>query len=222
MLIKVCGLKDKYNVEEILSKQSPDLLGMIFYEKSQRFVGTKPLLLDRPISKDIPKVGVFVNSGIEHIIDMQLLFGFEWVQLHGDEDIAFIASLKDKIDIKVIKVFRVSGNINLDEIKPFEPLADYFLFDTQTTHYGGSGKQFDWKVLEEYNLDTPFILSGGIDIQHTEEILTLYRKNSKMAGVDINSKFELEPGLKDPDKVARFINAIRENTINQISYDRNR
>lgn len=222
MLIKVCGLKDKGNVEDILSKQSPDLLGMIFYEKSQRFIGTKPLLIDQSLNQNIPKVGVFVNSSIEHIIDMQLLFGFEWVQLHGDEDIVFIAGLKDKIDLKVIKVFRVTDSINLDEIRPYEPLSDYFLFDTQTTNYGGSGKQFDWKILEGYNLDTPFILSGGIDIEHTEEILSLYRKNEKMAGIDINSKFEIEPGIKDPDKVARFINTIRENTINQISYDRNR
>lgn len=222
MLIKVCGLKDKDNVEELLSKQSPDLLGMIFYEKSQRYIGKKPLSIDQSIIKGIPKVGVFVNTSIGHIIEMQQIFGFEWVQLHGDEDIAFIGRLKEKTDIKVIKVFRVTDCIDLDEIKSYESLVDYFLFDTQTIDYGGSGKQFDWTVLEDYNSATPFILSGGIDIEHTEEILSLYRKNPKMAGIDINSKFETEPGVKDPDKVARFINIIRKNTINQIRYDRNR
>lgn len=210
MLVKVCGLKDKSNIEQLLSKESPDLMGIIFYERSQRYIGMNPL----SIRTDIPKVGVFVNASIQEIIDRQEAFGLEWVQLHGDEDIAFIASLKDKLDVKIIKVFRITDKIDLDEMRPFEHLVDYFLFDTQTTKYGGSGKQFDWKVLEKYDLDTPFILSGGIDLEHAEEILSIYRKSPKMAGVDINSKFEIEPGIKDPDKVARFINTIRENTNN--------
>jgi len=211
MLIKVCGLKDKDNVEDILSNQPPDLLGMIFYEKSERYIGTAPILKE----KNIPKVGVFVNASIKHITEMQKAFGFDWVQLHGDEDIAFISELKAGLSVKIIKVFRVSDEIDFKELIRFEPLVDYFLFDTQTTKYGGSGKQFDWKVLEGYNLTTPFILSGGIDLEHSEEVLSVYRKNPKMVGVDINSKFEIRPGIKDSGKVARFIDIIRENTINQ-------
>jgi len=220
MLIKVCGLKDSKNVEELLSRQTPDLLGMIFYEKSQRFIGSKPLNIT-PVS-DIPKVGVFVNASIQHIIDKHKIYGFTWVQLHGDEEIAFVTYLKEKLDVKIIKVFRVTDRIDEDELRPFEAIVDYFLFDTQTTQYGGSGKQFDWGVLKEYSLATPFILSGGIDLEHTGELLSIYKSNPRMAGVDINSKFETEPGFKDPDKVANFIKILREKSTNQISYDRNR
>lgn len=222
MLIKVCGLKDKNNVEELLSKGSPDLLGMIFYEKSGRYIGTKPLSLNEAVAKNIPTVGVFVNASLQHIIKQQQAFGFTWVQLHGDEDFDFVKALKEAIDIKIIKVFRVTDRIDEDELKPFEAIVDYFLFDTETAQYGGSGKQFDWGVLSGYSLTTPYILSGGIDIEHAAEVVSISKKSPKMAGVDINSKFEIEPGVKDPDKVAEFINTIRENTNNGISYDRNR
>jgi len=218
MLVKVCGLIDEGNVKEILADLSPDFLGMIFYDKSQRYIGTEPFSTE----KEIPKVGVFVNAEIDHIIKKKKLFEFGWVQLHGDEDIAFITDLKEQIDIKVIKVFRVTDRIDLEVLKLFEPLVDYFLFDTQTVQYGGSGIQFNWAILKDYNLETPFILSGGIDLEHAQAVLSIYKENPKMAGVDINSKFETEPGIKDPEKVAKFIKLIRDNTINRISYDRNR
>jgi len=221
MLIKVCGLRDKDNVEELIKKGSPDLLGMIFYENSKRFIGDRPFVIDG-ISNSIPHVGVFVNASLEHILQMRKVFGFDWVQLHGDEDLTYVAALRAKEDLKIIKVFRITDHIEVDAMKPFEPYVDYFLFDTQTTAYGGSGKQFDWQVLDQYDLETPFILSGGIDLEHVSEVLSFYRNTSLMAGVDINSKFETAPGIKDPDKVAKFIKIIRENTHNQTSYDRNR
>lgn len=221
MLIKVCGLRETGNVKELINKGAPDLLGMIFYEKSSRYIGAMPFEIGET-SIEIPKVGVFVNASIEHIMELQQEFGFKWVQLHGDEDIAYVADLKVIANMKIIKVFRVTDKIDLEALKPFEYLVDYFLFDTQTSAYGGSGKQFDWKILLQYNLKTPYILSGGIDLEHVEEILSLYQKSPQMAGVDINSKFETAPGVKNPDKVAKFINTIRENTHNQSSYDRNR
>jgi len=221
MLIKVCGLRETGNVQELLNKGVPDLLGMIFYENSQRYIGDIPFEIGENFNQ-ISKVGVFVNADIEHIIEMQEAFGFNWVQLHGDENIAYVAALKAKVDIKVIKVFRITDSLDLEAIKPFEPFVNYFLFDTRTAAYGGSGKQFDWQVLKLYDLETPYILSGGIDLGQAEEIVSLHNNSPQMAGVDINSKFETAPGIKDPDKVAKFIKLIREKTHNQTSYDRNR
>jgi len=215
MLIKVCGLRETGNVKALLGKASPDLMGMIFYEKSKRFIGEKPFELGEKMHP-ISKVGVFVDATIDHILTMQQVFGLEWVQLHGDEDLEYIASLKSQTDMKIIKVFRVEDKIDLEVVKPFGPFVDYFLFDTQTAAYGGSGNRFDWQALEHYNLETPFILSGGIDLEHVGEITALFKKIPQMAGVDINSKFETAPGIKDPEKVARFINIIRENKIDQL------
>jgi len=222
MLIKVCGLREGENVEQLLRKGVPDMLGMIFYEKSPRFVeagASKPMKSSYPA---ISKVGVFVNASIEKIKEAKEKYPFEIVQLHGDESSQFVAALKEDLAIKVIKVFQVSDKIDLEKMIPFEGLVDFFLFDTQTSAYGGSGKKFDWRALESYSLKTPYLLSGGIDLEHVEEIISFSKSNPKMVGVDINSKFELNPGLKDPEKAGRFINLIREKTINQIDYDRNR
>jgi phosphoribosylanthranilate isomerase len=215
MLIKVCGLKETANVKELLKKGTPDLLGMIFYEKSKRYIGDESFEIGET-SSHISKVGVFVNASIEQIIQMQQAFGLEWVQLHGDEDLEYISVLRTQTNMKIIKVFRVEDKIDLEAVKPFGPFVDYFLFDTQTAAYGGSGNRFDWQALEQYNLETPFIVSGGIDLEHVSEITALFKKIPQMAGVDINSKFETAPGIKDPEKVARFINIIRENKIDQL------
>ncbi|KEO73902.1 phosphoribosylanthranilate isomerase [Anditalea andensis] len=222
MLIKVCGLKDTDNVEKLLSPQCPDLLGMIFYEKSQRYIGSIPFTVRGEVNRPIATVGVFVNTDIDVIIDRQRIFGFGWVQLHGDEAVSYIRELRERTDLKIIKVFRVSDKLDENKMAPYEPWVDYFLFDTQTPQYGGSGYTFDWQILEAYSLNTPFILSGGIDLGHTTGLISMYNSHPKMAGIDINSRFETIPGIKDPDKVAQFINIIRENTTNQISYDRNR
>lgn len=210
MLVKVCGLREESNVAQIISRDAPDFIGMIFYDKSPRYVGGNSAgLASIP---GIPKVGVFVNASIDEIKEQQETYKFDYVQLHGNESLEFVINLKEQTSLKVIKVCSVSDRINLEELRPFEPYIEYFLFDTQTAAHGGSGRKFDWQVLEEYNLDIPYILSGGLDLEHAEEIISFYQQHPKMAGVDINSKFEISPGLKDTEIVKRFIKTIREKT----------
>lgn len=209
MLIKVCGLREEENLAQIISSYAPDFIGMIFYEKSLRYVGEDADELIVP--EGISKVGVFVNASLDMIIAQHRIQNFDFVQLHGSESVGFVAILVEQILIKVIKVFSIADKINVEEMKPYEPYIAYFLFDTQTAAFGGSGRKFDWQVLEEYNLETPYILSGGLDIDQVQEIISFSQKQPKMAGVDINSKFETAPGLKDPEKVIQFIKKIRNN-----------
>jgi phosphoribosylanthranilate isomerase len=211
MLIKVCGLKNGDNVAELLDKCEPDLLGMIFYEKSPRYIGRQRSAENRfPELKGQQKVGVFVNCSVEEIGKMQQEFGFEYVQLHGDEDVKFVESLKSFLKIKVIKVFRVGQTLDVEMVREFEGLADYYLFDTATAAFGGSGKRFDWALLGGYPFETPYLLSGGISEEDVDLLLTFYNNNPHMVGIDINSRFETEPGIKDPEKISAFIQRLKE------------
>jgi len=204
-------MRDPDNVRELIEQVSPDLMGMIFYSKSSRFV-------DQEIAKlrdiNIPKVGVFVNASEAEVLEKVEAYHLSCVQLHGDEDISYLASLSGKTNAEIIKVFRVDAAINWEELKGYEPYVKYFLFDTQTKQFGGSGKKFDWSVLENYSLKKPFLLSGGIDENSVEAIKILKQKVPKMAGVDINSKFEIGPALKDISKLKTFVSALRANNSN--------
>ncbi len=190
--LKVCGMGRAENVAGLIELK-PDFIGFIFYKKSPRYMEDldENLLSRIPIS--IRKVGVYVNEKIETILKISEKYGLEYAQLHGDEDLDFCRKLKEK-GIKVIKVFRVMESIPIS-IKKYADVVDYFLFDTKTPKYGGSGRHFDWGILKAYNLETPYLLSGGIKLEDIEEIKRLELKG--LAGVDVNSKFEIEPGLKD-------------------------
>ncbi|WP_215222804.1 phosphoribosylanthranilate isomerase [Echinicola shivajiensis] len=206
MLVKVCGMREPSNVLELLDKVSPDLMGMIFFPKSSRYVG---LSIPELEVADVVKVGVFVNrpqGEIKEIVDQ---FNLSYVQLHGDEGLEYVKELKGITSAEIIKVFRVEESIDWDELKALEPFVKYFLFDTQTKQYGGSGKKFDWSILEDYPLQKPFLLSGGIDEDNVDKIKELAQKVPQLAGVDINSKFEIEAALKDVDKIKTFVEALR-------------
>ena len=146
-----------------------------------------------PIS--ISKVGVFVNETLDNILSISNKYGLEYIQLHGDEDLSFANSLKEK-GLKIIKVFRVMDTIPFFA-KNYEGIADYFLFDTVSVNYGGSGRHFDWNILKNYNLKVPFLLSGGVQLDDISKIKSMGIE--QLVGVDVNSRFELEPGLKDMD-----------------------
>ncbi|QDH79715.1 phosphoribosylanthranilate isomerase [Echinicola soli] len=206
MLVKVCGMRDVENIRELDEKVQPDLMGMIFYPKSSRYVADASTI---PSTK-AAKVGVFVNVPMAEIVTKANDFGLAYIQLHGDEDVAFVADLKKQITADIIKVFRVTGEVDWTYLKGFEPHVTYFLFDTETKGYGGSGKRFDWELLEKYPLERPFLLSGGIQEENVEEIKHLQQKQPKLAGVDINSKFELHAAFKDVEKVIRFVKALQE------------
>ncbi|MFK7951259.1 MAG: phosphoribosylanthranilate isomerase [Ekhidna sp.] len=190
--LKVCGMGQPENVAGLVDL-CPDFIGFIFYKKSSRYMKD----LDENLLKEIPatikKVGVFVNEELSVVLELVEKFGLDYVQLHGDEDLDYCYELKSK-GVQIIKVFRLMDEIPVS-IGEYSEVADYFLFDTQTPNYGGSGKHFDWSILNGYNLETPFLLSGGIKLEDIEDIRKIDSK--ALVGIDVNSKFEIEPGLKD-------------------------
>ncbi|MEQ8903999.1 phosphoribosylanthranilate isomerase [Ekhidna sp.] len=194
--LKVCGMRDPANISGLLDLK-PDFIGFIFYPKSPRYVDEmdEDFIMRIPLS--IHKVGVFVNESLEKIVAAANKYGLEYIQLHGDEDLDFAKAVKAK-GLKVIKVFRVMDTIPV-VAKKYEGIADYFLFDTKTADYGGSGRHFDWNILRNYNLNVPFLLSGGVQLEDIDKIKEM--NIEKLIGVDVNSRFELEPGLKDLGKL---------------------
>lgn len=206
MLIKVCGIKQADNARAI-ELLVPDMMGFIFYTKSPRYVGIEPE--SAPFEnkhKAIRKVGVFVNESDETMITLIDKFRLDYVQLHGNETPEICSTMK--LYSQVIKAFGISSDFNFDSLSMFEGTCDYYLFDTKTDGYGGSGNRFEWSVLDQYKLNTPFILSGGVG---EENIADIDRLNHPMfSGIDLNSKFEISPGLKDVKKLSDFISKIRK------------
>lgn len=206
MKLKICGMKYPDNIIDV-GTLLPDYMGFIFWEKSARyFDGTLP---DLP--KSIKKVGVFVNESTEVILAKAQKYNLQAIQLHGQESVAFCSDLKSKIDasIEIIKVFSVNDTFDFEVLKPFETVCDYFLFDTKGKLPGGNGTTFDWKVLNEYPSAKPFFLSGGIGIEEIKSIQEISKTNLPIYAIDINSKFEIESGLKNEEKLKRFINNLK-------------
>jgi phosphoribosylanthranilate isomerase len=204
--IKICGMKYPDNILEVGSLL-PDYMGFIFWEKSSRyFDGVIP---DLP--KSIKKVGVFVNETAEIILAKAQKYDLQAVQLHGHESVEFCQELKDKMDssIEIIKVFSVDDSFEFEVLKPFETVCDYFLFDTKGKLPGGNGTTFDWKVLEKYPSSKPFFLSGGIGIEEMDAVKEIAKTNLPLYAIDINSKFEIEPGLKNIEKLDSFKNNLK-------------
>ncbi|WP_076499268.1 phosphoribosylanthranilate isomerase [Belliella pelovolcani] len=202
MKLKVCGMRSLENAQELIEKVQPDWMGMIFYSKSVRYVPeeAKVALAELPVNK----VGVFVNASLEEIKQCIKDFGLTTIQLHGDESVAFTKELKAQTGLEIFKVFAIKESIDWGVLEPYLPVVDYFLFDTFTKAYGGSGQVFDWHLLENYPFDKPFLLSGGLSIEQVAEIKKLQNRLPQLAGLDINSKFEIEPALKDVEKIREF------------------
>lgn len=190
--LKVCGMRDPKNILDVAAIH-PDFMGFIFYEQSKRFVG-KNFRIPREFPQEIQRVGVFVNESVEGILRLVKKHQLDFVQLHGDEPVQVCETLKK--EIKLIKVFRVDDDFDFDMTKEFEGLADFFMFDTKTSGYGGSGKSFDWSLLRKYRQSTPFFLSGGLSIDNVKRVVAL--EDTNLFAVDFNSGTETAPGLKDP------------------------
>ena len=208
MKIKVCGLKYQENIFDIASL-GPDYLGFIFYDKSPRYVDQE-LNIDilNQLPKTIHKVGVFVNSEINYILDKVKSYQLEFVQLHGSETVKYCQELKEH-SIKIIKAFQIEQGFDFNQIIPYKKVVDYFLFDTKTTSYGGSGKKFNWDVLEAYDNEVPFFLSGGISLEDAKTIKNdLLKKELNIKALDINSCFESLPAVKNATMVSNFIKKI--------------
>ena len=196
-------MKDAANISEVAALK-PDYMGFIFYERSPRFAGNVDPAALAAIPPEVVKVGVFVDAPLEYINDMRMKYGLDAVQLHGSESPVKCAELRK--DVTVIKAFGISGAEDLESVKDYEGTCDYFLFDTKTPLKGGSGKKFDHSVLSAYDGKTPFFLSGGIGLGDMDITATC----EKCHAVDVNSRFEVAPGLKDTDKLREFFKEIRK------------
>ena len=212
MMIKVCGMRDIENINQ-LQELDIDFMGIIRYSKSKRFVNDsqKEKVAQQTMNKGT--VGVYVNETFENILKDVIPLQLDVIQLHGDEDSAFAKALLE-IDIKIFKAFQITEDFDFNSLKEWEELAAqyvgklFFLFDTATPNYGGSGKKFNWSILDSYKGEVPFLLSGGIskdDVAIVKEF-----KHNMFLGVDLNSKFETEPGVKNIEEIKTFIEKLRK------------
>ncbi len=214
MKLKVCGLNNPENIEEIV-RLKPDFIGFIFYNESKRFISNNlSELFIKQIPREIKKVGVFVDKSFENIVKDYHQYDLNYVQLHGNEDHLFCARLFLK-GIPIIKAFKIDYGFNFKTVNSYSPFCSYFLFDTKALLPGGNGTKFNWKLLDNYDLSVPFFLSGGIAPSDVEEISNLDLE--ALYAIDINSKFEIEPGVKDIEKVKKFKNDLK--SVNQLDYE---
>jgi phosphoribosylanthranilate isomerase len=200
-LIKICGMKFPENMEDVVGLQ-PHFMGFIFYPKSPRYVARLDKAALNSIPKSIKKIGVFVNEDVEKILTQVYKYDLDGVQLHGAELVEVCEELHDA-GLIVIKAFSISEACNFKVTKAYQGVCDYFLFDTKTDVYGGSGVKFNWAILDEYQGETSFLLSGGIAADDMKAIKKI--DHPKFAGIDLNSRFELSPGLKDVDLLRGFL-----------------
>ena len=205
MRLKVCGMRDTKNIKDLLSLQ-PDYMGIIFYDKSPRNAEgiIEELIKDFPESTR--KVGVFVNASFDFIMDKVNRFGLDMLQLHGEEPVELVKALKAE-GLKVIKVFGVDDDFDFAVLEPYKREVDFFLFDTKSKQRGGTGVQFNWNKLKEYDQEVPFFLSGGISNESIKSLNQL--KGLNIHAIDVNSKYELEPGLKDIEELKRLTTSLR-------------
>ena len=225
MKLKVCGMKYVENIQQV-ADLNPDYLGFIFYEKSKRnFEGIIP-----EFSNSIQKTGVFVNEYIEIVISLVEEYRLDAIQLHGDESVDYIVKLKKQLadnralfieenkqikkqknkhyiskkEVEIIKVFGIKDEFNFDVLQPYLEVVEYFLFDTKGKERGGNGTKFDWSVLEKYPFDKPFFLGGGIGLDDVEEVQKIVKSDLPIYALDVNSKFEVEPGRKKIEELQEF------------------
>jgi phosphoribosylanthranilate isomerase len=204
MKIKICGLKYPDNINEIADLK-PDYMGFICYAPSPRYATDLQSETLAALPASVYKTAVFVNEDAETITKLIDTYNFDAVQLHGNEDPEFCKLFKNKVI--VIKAFGLDKDFNFERLNEFAGSVDYFLFDTKTDLHGGSGKSFDWTLLGNYKLDIPFFLSGGLSLDNLDEVRSI--DHFQFYGVDLNSKFEMEPGLKDIDKLKKAFELLR-------------
>lgn len=225
MKIKVCGMRDPENIHAV-KELGIDFLGLIFWPKSSRYV--KDITVRAGNIPDIPielgmkngperhpaTVGVFVNEMPQTVVTHAYNYKLDYIQLHGEESPTYIDNLKRTLipdimpDIKVIKAISIREADDVKRWRQYKDHTDLILFDTKCDCVGGSGKQFDWSVLEGYDGDIPFLLSGGIGPEDAESVRRF--SHPMCIGIDINSRFETAPAMKDISKLRTFINEIQQ------------
>jgi phosphoribosylanthranilate isomerase len=201
--LKICGMREPENVRAVAALR-PDYLGFIFYPNSPRFVLPSEVK-NMPRYAGTARVGVFVNEKIDTIREIAGAAELSAVQLHGDESPDLCAELKSKEPlIKLIKVFAVNEEFDGSILKKYESVCDFFLFDTKTEKFGGSGKNFDWNILREMPIDIPFFLSGGIGPENMREAIASCA-HLPLHAIDLNSRVEIAPGLKSTEMIEGVI-----------------
>lgn len=215
MLVKTCGMTDPKNVQQV-ARLPIDWLGFIFYEPSPRYMGDAQALfqfLDSPEGRALPqkRVGVFVNATLPALLNNARDYRLDFIQLHGDESPEAVAALHQALleqgsTVQLIKAVGVDAQTDFEALRAYEPYCAYFLLDTKTKQYGGSGRAFDWKRLEDYALETPFLLSGGLGPTDGAALSALV--HPRLAGIDLNSQFETAPGIKCPQRLSWFFHTL--------------
>lgn len=199
MIRKVCGMREAGNIREV-EALGIDWMGFIFWAHSARNVSLKPDYLPSRCKR----VGVFVNAPMAFIREKVREFGLDILQLHGSEDEDFIRQLRSELpSLTLVKALNVAREEDLEQSKRYEGLCDYFLFDTKAEKVGGNGKAFDWDILHSYKGNTPFLLSGGIGPDDKERLRAFH--HPQMAGIDLNSRFEIRPAVKDIHLLKSFL-----------------
>lgn len=223
MKVKVCGMQDPDNIRELL-QLSVDFIGLIFYPRSSRYMADKKL--DEWIGQEldtfgeVERVGVFVNAELETVLNAVHDYKLDYVQLHGTEspeycrEISLLWQASSLRSARLIKAFSVDDEFDFGVTEAYAAYCTYFIFDTKGKEYGGNGITFNWEILNQYQGVTPFLLSGGIDLGMEEEILAL--DFPQLSGVDINSKFETTPGVKDIRRIELFLQKIKQPENNEL------
>ena len=200
--LKVCGVKDPDNFQAV-QELKPDFIGLNFYNKSPRYAGTRNVFKK---SEGTALVGIFVNEPLENILGLSNNFNLDLIQLHGKETFDDCALLNKK-GKKIIKAFSVDDNFDFNEVEPYMPYCDYFLFDTAGVQPGGTGRKFNWDILKYYPFRKPFFLAGGISPENAHDIFNY--KVPQLYALDVNSGFEQSPGIKDIDKLKELQHLIK-------------
>ena len=204
--MKICGMKEPGNIRQVASL-SPDYMGFIFYPRSPRYAGNLSAADLADLPAGIRRAGVFVDLPVDELLPVCRELGIRTVQLHGKESPAYCRTMKYG-GLEVIKVFSVAPESPLPDTAAYRDSCDLFLFDTAGKGFGGTGEKFDWKRLGDFPVDKPFLLSGGIGPGDVEQILKI--RHPQFYGVDLNSRFEIRPGLKNIDELEKFVDRIRE------------
>lgn len=208
-IIKVCGMTEPGNIMSV-DALGVDLIGMLFYPKSPRYVVDK--ITDSELFFSVlkkvkaKKTGVFVNETKENLLRYASEFGLDYLQLHGSETPELCRELKEQ-GFRLIKALNIRSAEDFRKCEEYAPYVDYFVFDTPCAGHGGSGRKFNWQLLDSYKTDRPFLLSGGIGKDDAMAVFEI--SNPSCAGVDLNSKFETAPGIKDAEMLSRFISQIK-------------
>ncbi|TJZ61212.1 phosphoribosylanthranilate isomerase [Sphingobacterium olei] len=201
--IKVCGMRDPQNIIDVASLNI-DYMGFIFYPQSKRFVDH---ITSEPSTTKLRRTGVFVNDHIAHIKTKTAEFSLQAIQLHGNEDVDFCRQVAQP-DIQLIKAFGIDDDFDWKSTEPFLHDVDFFLFDTKSTDYGGTGQSFNWQKLTDYPYDKPYFLSGGLSLENIQEAGNF--EDDRLFGLDLNSKFEIEPGLKNISTLTQALKLLRD------------